>query len=90
VLWAKDALACLGRYPRGVKQRHGYIGRALHQAIESYQRSRGLRRDSFMAPDGETESTPWVELAGWNWHDWRGGRADERVVDQYAPAGRRE
>ncbi|MDB5370800.1 MAG: hypothetical protein JWP20_2358 [Roseomonas sp.] len=28
VLWAKDALACLGRYPRGVKQRHGYIGRA--------------------------------------------------------------
>lgn len=63
VLWAKEALTCLGRYPRSGKTRHGYIDRDLHQAIENYQRDRGLRCDGYMAPGGETESTVWVELA---------------------------
>ena len=63
VIWAKDALACLGRYPRSGEECHGYIDLALHEAIQGYQRDRGLRRDGYMAPGGQTESTIWLELA---------------------------
>lgn len=44
-------------------ERHPYIDRGLQNAIEGYQRDRGLRRDGFMAPGGETECTLCVELA---------------------------
>ncbi|HYG85077.1 MAG TPA: peptidoglycan-binding domain-containing protein [Azospirillum sp.] len=62
LLWVKEALQRLGRYnDRG--ERHPYIDRALHEAIQGYQRDRGLRRDGFLVPGGETECTLCVELA---------------------------
>ncbi|MDO9709187.1 peptidoglycan-binding domain-containing protein [Paracraurococcus lichenis] len=54
VLWAKLALACLGRYPASAMA-HGYIDRALDTAIRNYQRDRGLRCNGMIRPGGETE-----------------------------------
>lgn len=61
VLWLKAALRLLGRY--NDRERHGYITRALDDAIKGYQRDRGLRRDGYLDPGGETECTLCVELA---------------------------
>ena len=62
VLWVKEALQRLGRYnDRG--KRHPFIDRELQGAIDGYQWDRGLRRDGFLAPSGETECTLCVELA---------------------------
>jgi Putative peptidoglycan binding domain len=61
VIWVKAALHLLGRLNE--KERHGYITRALDNAIRAYQRDRGLRRDGYLNPGGETECTLCVELA---------------------------
>lgn len=61
VLWLKDALRLLGRYWE--RDQHGYITRPLDEAIKNYQRDRGLRRDGYLDPGGETECTLCVELA---------------------------
>lgn len=42
VVWLKNAMCRLGRYPRHGEP-HGYIDHDLHHAIERYQRDRGLR-----------------------------------------------
>ena len=57
----KGALAKLGRYPDR-KLHNGLIDRDLVNAIDSYQRDRGLKRDGLLRPDGETEQTIKVEL----------------------------
>ena len=62
VLWAKEALACLGRY-RPSRHWNGYIDRILHDAIHAYQRDRGLRRDGYINPDGETERAIFKDLS---------------------------
>jgi hypothetical protein len=51
----------LGRYWE--RERHCYITRPLDDAIHAYQRDRGLRRDGYLDPGGETECTLCVELA---------------------------
>ncbi|MBV1799657.1 peptidoglycan-binding protein [Siccirubricoccus sp. G192] len=51
----------LGRY--NDRERNGYITRALDDAIRGYQRDRGLRRDGYLDPGGETECTLCIELA---------------------------
>ena len=57
----KDALQKLGRYnPPG--ERHGFINKELHEAIENFQRDSGLKSDGFLTPMGETEKTIRVEL----------------------------
>ncbi len=61
VVWLKQALHCLGRY-NDAGERHGYIDRDLQDAIENYQRDRGLERDGYLRPNGETEQTLRVEL----------------------------
>ena len=61
VLWVEAALRLLGRYWE--REPHGYITRALDDAIQAYQRDRGLRRDGYLDPGGETECTLCVELA---------------------------
>lgn len=58
----KLALACLGRYPAHAMA-HGYIDRTLDEAIQAYQRDRGLRRDGVLLPGGETERCLRVELS---------------------------
>jgi len=58
----KPALACLGRYP-ATAMAHGYIDRKMDEAIQAYQRDRGLRRDSVLLPGGETERCLRIELA---------------------------
>ena len=61
IRWVKTALSRLGRYPE--KDDHnGLIDRNLVDAIDSYQRDRGLKRDGLLRPDGETEQTLKVEL----------------------------
>lgn len=62
VLWVKEALRQLGRFNDG-GPRHPYIDRRLHDSIDRYQRDRGLRRDSFLSPGGETECALCVELS---------------------------
>lgn len=61
VLWLKAALQPLGRY--NDRERRGYTTRALDDAIKGHQRDRGLRRDGYLDPGGETECTLCVELA---------------------------
>lgn len=61
IRWVKGALAKLGRYPDR-KLHNGLIDRDLVNAIDSYQRDRGLKRDGLMRADGETEQTIKVEL----------------------------
>ncbi len=61
ILWVKDTLEKLGRYnPPG--ERHAFIDKELHEAIENYQRDSGLKSDGFLSPMGETEKTLRVEL----------------------------
>lgn len=62
ILWVKEALRRLGRYNHGGAP-HPYIDRTLNEAILNYQRDRGLRRDGYLAPGGETECALCVELA---------------------------
>lgn len=62
VLWTKGALHALGRYPTG-ECASPVLDRALHEAIRSYQRDRGLKRDGWLAPDGETECSLGFDLA---------------------------
>lgn len=62
ILWVKEVLRHLGRYNHAGPP-NPIIERALHEAIQGYQRDRGLRRDGFLAPGGETECTLCVELA---------------------------
>ncbi len=61
ILWLKDAMQSLGRY-NDTGERHGFIDKDLDQAITGYQSDRGLRRDGFLIPMGETEQTIRVEL----------------------------
>ncbi|MCK8786019.1 peptidoglycan-binding protein [Roseomonas sp. NAR14] len=61
ILWTKAALWHLGRYRHHGELNH-YIDRMLHEAIQAYQRDRGLRRDGWIGPNGETEWTLRVEL----------------------------
>ena len=61
VLWVKTALGLLGRYWE--REPDGYITRKLDDAIQAYQRDRGLRRDGYLDPGGETECALCVELA---------------------------
>ena len=62
ILWVKEALRRLGRYNHDGTP-HPYIDRPLNDAILSYQRDRGLRRDGVLVPGGETECALCVELA---------------------------
>ena len=62
ILWVKQAMCDLGRYTDR-HERTGYIDRDLHEAICGYQRDRGLKRDGWMKPNGETERTMRVQLA---------------------------
>lgn len=61
VLWVREALGTLGR--------HGAAGRdvlvvcrALDEAVRTHQRDRGLKRDGWLAPDGETERSLCFDL----------------------------
>ena len=57
----KDAFQKPGRYNLP-GERHGFIDKELHEAIENYQRDSGLKSDGFLTPMGETEKTIRVEL----------------------------
>lgn len=62
VMWVKEALRLLGRYDHE-DEPHPFIDRRLHDAVMNYQSNRGLRRDGYLKPGGETETTLGVELA---------------------------
>ncbi len=62
VMWVKHAMCCLGRYNDRL-ERNGYIDRGLHEAIDGYQRDRGLRRDGWIGPGGETERAIRLDLS---------------------------
>ncbi len=61
IVWLKNAMHCLGRYNHSSDQDKG-LDQALLEAVEGYQRDRGLRRDGCLKPMGETECTIRVEL----------------------------
>ena len=60
ILLVKSALEWLGRY-RHRGEPNGYIDHRLRDAILGYQRDRGLRRDGYLNPGGETECCLCVE-----------------------------
>jgi hypothetical protein len=61
VRWLVCALADLGRWPEAWTERR-YACCELRDAVERYQRNRGLRCDGLLVPGGETERTIVLEL----------------------------
>ncbi len=61
VRWLVRALADLGRWPRAATERC-YVCCDLRDAVQRYQRNRGLCCDGLLVPGGETERTMLVEL----------------------------
>jgi hypothetical protein len=62
VLWLRSALGTLGRH--GAAGRDvPVVDRDLDAAIRAYQRDRGLKRDGWLGPNGETECSLCFDLA---------------------------